>query len=225
MNSRYNKGLREGRTKRLLQLARKSNLQRKQINQQLNTTCAELAAAYRTLSGQMSIQKAVIDYQKELLAAKTDDDVFSLLFRTFVRRSGSVFGIAMVCDADAKLQILGRFGVPYPDSQEFCSALSTPIIDATIVSPQCTLIDAGEDVNMFDQSIRKYLVGLTILAIPLMPHEGEMIGLVLIYRKGEQPFTDDDLALAEMIASPTALAIQNSPPAADQPPTEEEQEE
>ena len=32
-------------------------------------------------------------------------------------------------------------------------------------------------------------------------------GLAILYRKGEQPFTDADMGLAEMIAAPTAVSV------------------
>ena len=43
-----------------------------------------------------------------------------------------------------------------------------------------------------------------------LPTEGEMIGLVVLYRKGEQPFLNEDLALAELLAPPTALAVRRN---------------
>ena len=46
--------------------------------------------------------------------------------------------------------------------------------------------------------------------MPLIPAPGEMIGLVVLYRKGEQPFCDSDMAMAEMIALPTALAVRRN---------------
>ena len=78
------------RTRRLRRLARKANLERKEMHQHLETTCADLTDAYRSLSSQMALQRTVLTYQKDLLAAKSDDDVFRSLFRLFVRRSGPV---------------------------------------------------------------------------------------------------------------------------------------
>ena len=71
-------------------------------------------------------------------------------------------------------------------------------------------MDLTEDSERFDESIQKYLVGVSVLAIPLIPSEGEMIGVVFLYRKGEQPFTETDIGLAELLASPSAIAIQRN---------------
>ena len=195
---------------RLRRVARDINGQKRSIHHELTTTCVNLTSAYRTLSGQMALQKTVICYQSDLVRAKDDDDVFRSAFRLFVKRSGPLFGVAMVCDAEARLKIVGRFGVPTPDNLAFCQHLCEPLIDAVLTHPQCTLMDAGEEGGLFDESIRKYLVGLTVLAVPLIPAPGEMIGLVLLYRKGEQPFTDADVALAELVAHSTALAVQRN---------------
>jgi CheY-like chemotaxis protein len=200
----------KSRTKKLRRLAREINIERKTIQSRLDSTCADLTVAYRTLSSQMASQQVLIGYQGELIAAKNDDDVFRSMFRVIVHRIGSVFGVAMVCDAEAELQIAGRFGVPHPDEITFCQELSDPLIDMTLGEPKCTLIDAGEHSEMFHESIHKFLPGLSALSIPLIPAPGELIGLVILYRKGEQPFTDADIELAEMISQPTAMAVRRN---------------
>ena len=198
------------RGQRLRRLARDANRQRKETNQKLDVTCANLAAAYKALSGQMALQQVVIDYQKELMNARNDDDVFRALFRLFVHRSGPVFGAALVCDAEARLRIVGRFGVPSPDGPEFCDRISRPVIDEMLINPRCVVLDAWDRAEQFDASIRKYMVGVSILAVPLIPVQGELIGVVVLYRKGEQPFTDGDLQLAEMIAPATAVVVRRN---------------
>jgi DNA-binding response OmpR family regulator len=195
------------RTRRLRSLARRSNIERRKANEQLQGACADLSEAYRTLSGQLSLQQVVIGYQRQLLSTRSDDDVFRGMFSAFLTRSGPVFGVAMVCDADAKLQMAGRFGVPYPDNATFCRELIRPLVDVAMGDPRCMVLDATEKLEMFGEPIRRFLTGVSALLVPLIPSEGEMIGLVVLYRKGEQPFTDDDLALAEMISAPTALSI------------------
>ena len=198
------------RTHRWRSVAHKMNHERKAVHHQLETTCADLTDAYRSLSGQMALQQVVLGFQRELLAAKNDDDVFRSLFRLFVRRSGAVFGVAMVCDGDAELQIIGRFGVPGPDGATFCRSLCEPLIQDVLADPRCHHLDAGDHAERFDEDIREFLVGITTLAIPLLPGPGEMIGLVVLYRKGEQPFTEDDLALAELLGPPAATAVRRN---------------
>ncbi len=197
----------ERRYRRLRSLAKSINAERKNIHRKLEATCADLSGAYQTLSDQIACQQTLIEYQRDLLAARNDDDAFRNLFRLFVRRSGSVFGVAMVCDANAELQVAGRFGVPAPDGIGFCRHIIKPIQDIVLADPKCMVIDAGEQQDMFDPAIQKYLVGLSILAVPLIPCAGELIGLVVLYRKGEQPFVPADVALAETIALPTAVAV------------------
>jgi len=198
------------RTRRLRRLVRDTNRQKKEISHKLETTCEDLTDAYRTLSGQLAFQQVVLNFQRQLLAAKTDDEVFGMLFRFFVQRSGPVYGVALVCDSEAELKMIGRFGVPTPDSAAFCERLTAPLIDKILADPTCQLLDAGEEAESFDESIRKYLVGLSALTVPLIPTPGEMIGLLVLYRKGEQPFTDGDVALAELIGVPTAVAVRRN---------------
>jgi len=198
------------RLRRLRRLARRSNIRRKQADRQLGSVLSRLTAAHQSISTQMDLQKLLIEYQSHLIRSFDDDAVFEKLFRTFVSLSGPLFGAAMVCDEHAELRVVGRFGVPHPDGMRFCEELSRPIVDKLLADPVCTLLDAGENSHLFHPSIRRYLVGLSILAIPLIPARGELIGLVLLYRKGEQPFTQEDLALAEMLAPATAAAVRRN---------------
>lgn len=197
------------RRKKLRQLARETNLQRKHLHRQLELTCSDLAEAYQSLSGQMEMQQVVIAYQHEMLRATNDDDIFRSFFRVFVSRSGPLFGVAMLVDENAEMKIAGRFGVPHPDGHRFCTALAEPVVQTVLARPEVTLLDAWEKVEMFDQSIRRYLVGVSVLAIPLMPQAGEIVGMVALYRKGEQPFIDEDLTIADIIATPTAMTIRS----------------
>lgn len=198
------------RTKKLRYLARDANIERKLIQDQLDSACADLTDAYRTLSGQMALQQIVIGYQSELIGARNDDDVFRELFQLFVKRSGPVFGMALVCDAEAELRIAGRFGVPFPDKIGFCSRLSAPLVEQALQDPRCSVIDAWDQRHTFDDRVHKFLPGLTLMTIPLLPTPGELIGLVVLYRKGEQPFTEIDTALAEMLGNATAVAVQRN---------------
>ncbi len=176
----------------------------------LRRTCAELTGAYRSLSEQISINNHLIRHQYELISAKNDDDVFRMFFRTFVHESGPVFGAAMVCDSNAELRVVGRFGVPGPDTLEFCQELSSPLIENLLMNPQVQIIEPCDDPDLFDPRIPRYLPGLTVLAIPLIPEPGEMIGMVILYRKGEQPFEENDIDIAERISFPTAVAVRRN---------------
>ena len=198
------------RNRRLRTIARNLNRDRNLIRGQLDSTCADLTCAYRNLSNQLSMQQVVINYQNSMIAARTDDDVFATMFRAFVTRTGPLHAVSMVCDENAKLNIIGRFGVPKPDEMGFCQKLADPVVDMILRSPKCLVIDAWDEVDLFDPAIHRRLCGVSILAVPLIPAPGELIGLGVLYRKGEQPFTHQDLALAEMTSLASALAVRRN---------------
>ena len=198
------------RNRRLRMIARNLSRDRNLVRGQLDSTCADLTCAYRSLNNQLSIQQTVINYQNSMIAARNDDEVFAALFRAFATRSGPLFGVAMVCDENAVLNVIGRFGVPAPDELGFCQKLVRPIVDKVLVTPRCMLIDAWDEAELFDPAIRRRLCGVSILVVPLIPAPGELIGLGVLYRKGEQPFTEQDLALADMISLATATAVRRN---------------
>jgi CheY-like chemotaxis protein len=198
------------RVRRLRRLARDVNQERKFMHEQLDSTCSDLAEAYQDLSARVAVQEIVMSYQAQLLMVENDADVFRTLFGMFVEHSGAVCGVGMACNEDADLGIVGRFGIPQPDSHAFCKKITDPVTEMIIGNPQCLIMDAEESKDDFDHAVQKYLPGMTIMAIPLMPSEGELIGVVVLYRKGEQPFSAQDMFLAEMIGFPTALALKRN---------------
>jgi hypothetical protein len=191
-------------------IARNLSRDRNLIRGQLDSTCADLMCAYRNLNNQLGMQQTVINYQNLMIAARNDDEVFAHMFRAFATRTGPLFGVAMVCDENAKLNIIGRFGVPKPDELGFCRKLIVPIVDKVLVTPRCMTVDAWEEADLFDPAIRRRLCGLSILVVPLIPAPGELIGMGVLYRKGEQPFTGQDIALADMISLPSATTVRRN---------------
>ena len=198
------------RVRRLRRLAHDVNQERKYMHEQLDSTCSDLAEAYQTLSTRVSVQEIVLSFQAQLLMAEDDADIFRTVFGMFVEHSGPVCGVGLVCNDEAELTVAGRFGIPKPDSPEFCKKLVAPVTDLIISQPQCMMMDAEENKDEFAPALQKYLPGMTIVAIPLMPTEGELIGVIVLYRKGEQPFSEVDTFLAEMIGFPTALALKRN---------------
>lgn len=198
------------RIRRVRQMARNMARGRRRDNALLGTTCADLNSTCHNLQHRLERQESVIQYQAQLLACGNEDDIFRRLFTLFSERSGALFGTALLCDANAELQMIGRFGVPQPDGTSFCHALATAMVSPILQRPAVQVVDAMDNLALFPDALHKKLVGITLMAIPLMAGEGQMIGLAVLYRKGEQPFTDDDVALANLIAPSTAAAAQKT---------------
>jgi len=195
------------RHRRLRELTRQISHERRHAYKLLCSTCDDLTATCRNLQGHMNRQEALIRYQTTLLGADEQDDVFRHLFRLFVERTGVVFGVALLGDETDAFQLVGRFGVPVPDGVNFCSTLAMAAVPVLEGNPEVTVMDATDNIELFPESIRRLLVGVTLLLIPLLTESRHLIGTVVLYRKGEQPFTDDDITLAEMISIPTAAAV------------------
>ncbi|MDY7010163.1 MAG: GAF domain-containing protein [Planctomycetota bacterium] len=189
---------------------RKLTQGRKLAYQRLCSACADLTTICRDLQNRLDRQEAVIDYQKHLLSRSDDHEVFSRFFRLFTERTGPLFGAAMLCDENAELKLVGRFGVPVPDGVNFCQSIAEAMVPDMLERPEVMVLDAFENIQKFPTRLHRFLVGLSVLVVPLMVAEGSLIGVVVLYRKGEQPFTNDDIALARIIGPPTAAAAQQT---------------
>jgi len=170
--------------------------------------CGEIARKFREVSDQLGTSRTVIQYQQALLEAACDDEVFSCFFQTYTRHCGSVFGIVLVCDSRMNLKVGGRFGVPMPDGLNFCRRLSGPVCNIALGNPGIQIVHPSENANMFSTQIAKYLPGISVLAIPLVLPPAKLIGMILLYKKGEQPFERSEMELARNLAQPTAVTVQ-----------------
>ena len=83
-------------------------------------------------------------------------------------------------------------------------------VPGVLEQPQVTVLDAMEHIDIFPEPLHKMLVGVTLMVVPLPISEDHLMGVVVLYRKGEQPFTPDDVAIAQMIAPATAAAVQKT---------------
>jgi DNA-binding response OmpR family regulator len=194
------------RLDRVRQLARKAKRSGKRDATILTTACADLTSTCQSLQDRLERQESVLHYQAELLGCNNEDDIFRRLFKLFVDRGGAVFGVALLCDSAAELQMVGRFGVPQPDGTNFSNALAMAMVPPVLQRPEVQVVDCMDHISLFPDVLHRKLIGVTAMAVPLMASEGQMIGLVVLYRKGEQPFTDEDIAMANLIGPSTAAA-------------------
>ncbi len=191
-------------------LARRLNRQRHHVQHRLNTTCEALTRAYRSLSGQFLRQEAVLRFHRQLLLCRDDDDVFRSLFEFYAERRDRLFGVAMVCDENAELQMIGRFGTPGPDNVGLCQGFAFSLLDAVLREPVVMRIDPREHPSLFPAWLDEHLADVQFLCVPLVPAEGQLIGLVVLYGRDGQPFSDDDVALWQLLAPSVALRIQGN---------------
>jgi len=195
---------------KLRRLARELNRDRRSVRHRLDTTCAALTRAYRSLNDQFLRQESVLRFHRQLLLCRDDDDVFRSLFQFYAEHRGNLFGVAMVCDENAELQMIGRFGAPGPDSASVCQGYAFSLLDAVLQDPAVLRIDPSAHQALFPNWLEPHLGGLQFLCVPLIPSEGQLIGLVVLYRKEGETFSDDDVALSEMLAPSVAMSIQGN---------------
>lgn len=202
---------RRRRAGRRRQLARQMNRQRRDAKHRLDTTGNALTVAYRTLSQQFTRQETLLRFQRHLLASGDDDDVFRGLFGLFSTDRDSLFGIALVCDPSADLQIIGRFGTPAPDSLSICRAVASSLLDVVLDDPRVMRLELSTNSSLFPDWLGEHLPDTTLLSVPLLSKPGRLIGLAVLYRKDGEGFTDDEVALAELIGPSIAVTIKGKP--------------
>ena len=181
----------------------------------------KLKAAEEKLGSMDLVHELTLECYKGLLGRKDDDDVFKWAFKFFNDGRGylngddkslvdsSFFGITYVCEGESELQLAGRFGMPYPDEKRFCELLGGPVIENILEYPYVQMYNPIEDIGAgkFDYRIRVYLSGMSMMAIPLIPTPGELIGLLLLYRKEGKRFTPMEQLLGRIMSEPVGIAV------------------
>jgi DNA-binding response OmpR family regulator len=205
------------RNHRLRAYSRELNRRRHQVSRQLHTTGAALTNAYRTLAGQLTRLEDLLGFQRNLLACRSDDDVFRRVFGLYAERGPNLFGVALVCDEKAELQVIGRFGTPSPDSMSVARGIAYSLTDTTLAEPVVTRLDAATHAGIFPQWLHPHVQGASFMLVPLLPRDGQLIGLIVLYRKAGHSFTSDEAHLAELIGPAVALAVQGKEEAPDAP--------
>lgn len=178
-------------------------------NGDLRRERTEFAAQNSLLASKYEIEKMRADYAILALNARTDDALFCGTFGFFEHyaQPGQFYGVVHICNREAHLQIVGRWGKPKPESLEFCEAISEPFINRIIQKPCVSTYEIGKDprVDEFSRGLPAF-VGTSVMTVPLMPHDGELIGALFIYKKGEQLFSARERRIAEIFVQPAGLA-------------------
>lgn len=203
------------RTKRYRRIAREMNRRRRHAEDRLNNTCSALTTAYQTLNRQFMRQESLLRFHRNLLTCQCDDDVFRNLFGYFCEDHRTLFGVAMVCDENAELQIVGRFGTPTPDSVSISQSIAYSLLDIVLDGPSVMTLDFAQHHMLFPAWVHEHLEGVQFMLMPLLPSEGQLIGLVIFYRKNGEAFSADEVAMAEMLGPSIALCMQGAEPHAE----------
>ena len=178
-------------------------------NGHLRVERTELAVKNTSLVTQYELERMRAEYAILALNTRTDESLFCMTFNFFESHAepGQFYGMAYVCDHQANLQLTGRWGKPEPESSEFCTALSEPFINRILQKPYVNTYEIGKDplLNEFPRRLPRF-VGINVMTVPLIPQDGLLVGVLLLYKKGEQLFSAREKRIAEIFVQPAGLA-------------------
>ncbi len=82
------------------------------------------------------------------------------------------------------------------------------LTDTVLSDPVITRLDSVTHAGLFPKWLTEHVQGCSFMLLPLLPKEGQLIGVVVLYRKGGHSFTENEALLAQWVGPCVAVAIQ-----------------
>ena len=155
------------------------------------------------------IQQAIDSFLEDLGTLDVSEDVFKAFSLLMEQNSGGLaLGYWLAHSESQSLRLMGwvGLGIRGQDSPSYVKGLFCPIF-AEMMHKKDLSVFRREMTDYRGQYgpgwgwLKKYLPGLSALVVPLTPSDDELYGVIIAYRKGEQPFLDSDVALAKGVSS------------------------
>ena len=152
-------------------------------------------------------QHTVTEFSEALATLERPDDVFKAFALLLHESSGGVALGYWTASGDSPGLILrGWTGLGVgQDCPSYVKGLFSPVFGELMAKDSFEVFrremtDYRSEYTGTWRFLLEYLPGMSAMVVPLMPEDGVLAGVIIAYRKGEQPFLDDDVRLAESVA-------------------------
>ena len=163
------------------------------------------------MSDEAKINELSAEFLEALPQIFRPHDLFRLFSVVLEENSGSVAMGYWLTHGEGRKKSMRLYGwaglgVPEEKGSLFVKTLVIPVFARFMREPcnDIMLMDMSTRLGEYPRSLRHivepYLVGLSMMVVPLISVFDEMDGVIVCYRRGEQPFLDSDVELANMVA-------------------------
>ncbi|OQA00750.1 MAG: hypothetical protein BWY71_00635 [Planctomycetes bacterium ADurb.Bin412] len=198
------------RQDKVRQLCRDLNHKRRQLRHKVDILCRDLVHSNQFLTHSVQELQRLCDFQNGLAG---EFDLGYMLHKALkmiqhqIPESSTAFYLAAEKRFEAHLS--GLWYDRADDIEELEKLFSETLVRTVSARQRRWLIPEAERCAELTGKQKKLLAGLSLLALPVLV-EGELLGILIVYRHAREPLREGDMQRLEMYVPPLGRAVRST---------------
>jgi len=188
----------ERRLVRLKSAVRKLNSARHMVSKKVDVLCNDLIGAYGELARQFEDVRVGEDFRKTINASKDLEQMLCHAMDWMLRKSGYTNIAIYLASDDASFELGAYMKYTIPGSKSLTDALKLGIVEQAAQDQFVSYVEP-EIADHLTAAELEHVHGNGVMAVNAA-YLGESLGVIVMFRDGKTPFTQDDAAMLKSVA-------------------------
>jgi len=194
----------EGRIDRLRQAVRRLNESRRIVTRKVDLLCNDLVSAYGELSRQLDQVRTTESFRGAITVADNLEQMLCHAMDWMLRQIGYA-NVAIWLAGEPGFQLAAYMKYTIAGNNELSEAMRQGLLPK-IVKEGIVQLSADEAAQQLSPAELQHMRNQTVLGAHCT-YLGESLAQIILFREGNKPFTDDDLATLRAIGPTFAVTL------------------